>query len=337
LLIRTLVQRRVLEGHREGPQGERGARRRERAHDARIDAAAQVPADRYVGLEAQPHRRAQQLVQGLERVRRLGGGLGVVERVVAPYREPPVLPPRAAPGLERADPPKRSAGRARRPEREDLVQALGIERALDLARDQQRFHLGREIEIAVPLRVIQRQDAESVAREKHGPGAPVVDRERELAVQALQHPLAPLLVSVHQHLGVAAGAEQVPAGLQLAAQCEVVEDLAVVDDEDAAVFVRHGLHPARQIDHAQPGVGEAHPVVDVQPEPVRPAVPDGGRHPLQQLRGHAHWAPARDTGHTAHQEPPPPSRAATPTSGTGATSNEVRWSGRVTARLCSIS
>ncbi len=106
-----------------------------------------------------------------------------------------------------------------------------------------------------------------------------------------------------------------PAGLQLPAQHEVVEDLAVVDDEDAPVLVRHGLRPARQVDHAQSNVGEADPLIHVQPETVGAAVSDDARHPLQDLGGDAYGASASDPGDAAHQVFP-----ATP--GTDATSGK---------------
>ncbi len=308
LLVPAHVERGVVERHRKRAQRVRRARRRERAHDARIDAAAQVPADRHIRLEAQPYGRAQQLIECVERVRRLGRRLGVVERVVAPHRQATVLPAGAAAGLERADPSERGAGSARRPEREDFVQALRVERGLHFSGRQQGLHFGPEIQIAVALRVVQRQNAESVAREKQGPRAAVVDRERELAVEALQHPLAPLLVGVHQHFGIAPGAEQMPASLQLPAQHEVVEDLAVVDDEDAPVLVRHGLRPARQVDHAQSNVGEADPLIHVQPETVGAAVSDDARHPLQDLGGDAYGASASDPGDAAHQSGKPSPR-----------------------------
>ena len=50
LLVHALVEGGVLERHRERPQHVRGASRRQRAHDARVDAATQIATDGHVGL-----------------------------------------------------------------------------------------------------------------------------------------------------------------------------------------------------------------------------------------------------------------------------------------------
>ena len=158
----------------------------------------------------------QQLVERFEGIGGLGRGLRISERVVASDRQPPILPARTASGLERANPPEGRPRRKRRPEREHLVQSLGVECSLHLAGCQEGLDFGCEVEIAITLGVIQRQDAEAVPCEEHAAHVAVVDRERELPVQTLQHALAPLLVGMHEHLGVAPGAEQMPPGFQLA-------------------------------------------------------------------------------------------------------------------------
>ncbi len=247
----------------------------------------------------------QQVVERLQGVRRLGGRARVVERIVPPDRQRSLPPPRPAPRLERPDAAERGARRPRRPEGEHLVQPLGVERPLHFAAREQRLDLGREVQVPVPLGVVQRQDPEAIAGEEQRRGTTIVQREGELAVEPLEQPLAPLLVAVNQHLGVAARAEHVTAHLELVPQLEVIVDLAVVDHADVPVLVRHRLRAAGDIDHAQPHVREADPVVRVQAEPIGPTMPDRGRHALEQLGRYAARPLAGDACQAAHQPCPP--------------------------------
>ncbi len=61
-----------------------------------------------------------------------------------------------------------------------------------------------------------------------------------------------LLVEVDEDLGVAIGREAVPGALQLPLQLAVVVDLAVLDDDDAAVLVGDRLVPVREVDDRKP-------------------------------------------------------------------------------------
>src|SRR5947209_8590203 len=83
---------------------------------------------------------------------------------------------------------------------------------------------------------------------EQAPLAGVPDGERELAVEALDAGRPPLLPEVDQHLDVGAGAEAVPARLELGAELPVVEDLAVADEDQRAVFVEDRLVSSLQID-----------------------------------------------------------------------------------------
>ena len=85
---------------------------------------------------------------------------------------------------------------------------------------------------------------------------------------------APRLVGVDDDLGVAAGAEAVAERLELGAQLDVVEDLAVEDDPQRAVLVGQRLLAGRQVDDGQAGVRQAGALVAIGPELVRPAVPE---------------------------------------------------------------
>ena len=79
------------------------------------------------------------------------------------------------------------------------------------------------------------------------PLAPVPDREREHAAEAVEAVDPPLLERVDDHLGVGVvGAEAMAGRLELGAELGVVVDLAVEDEPHRAVLVRHRLHRRRR-------------------------------------------------------------------------------------------
>ena len=91
--------------------------------------------------------------------------------------------------------------------------------------------------------------------------------------------VAPLFVGVNDGLGVGARAVAMAGGFELRPDVGVVVDLAVEDDPDRAVLVRHRLMAGRQIDDAQPPVAERRPIVDEFTGVVWPAMRDDVAHP----------------------------------------------------------
>ena len=75
----------------------------------------------------------------------------------------------------------------------------------------ERLDLRREIERPVVDRVVERLDAEAVARREELAVARVPDRERELASQRVERARAAILVEVQRDLAVRARAEDVPS------------------------------------------------------------------------------------------------------------------------------
>ena len=137
----------------------------------------------------------------------------------------------------------------------------------------ERLELGSEDEPAFrQQRIVQRLDAEPVARQEQRFAVAVPQRESEHSAEPLDAILAPLLPRMDDDLGVALGPEDVAEARELGDQLLVVVDLAVVDDDDAAVLVEQRLLPRRQIDDRQPAVAETDAGLDVQPDFVRSAM-----------------------------------------------------------------
>ena len=102
-------------------------------------------------------------------------------------------------------------------------------------------------------------------------------------------------------LGVAGGADGVPAGDEPLAQVPVVVDLPVEDDHLRAVFVEDRLATAAQVDDAESAHAEADGALYVQPLVVGPAVRYRGAHPPQQrFRHRALPLPVHDSRDAAH-------------------------------------
>ena len=176
---------------------------------------------------------------------------------------------------------------------------------LDLRVRQERLDLGGEDERLRRPGEVQRLDADAVTGQEQRAPARVPDADPEHPVQALDDPRAPLLVAVDDHLGVGVvGAEAVPLLDELPAQREVVVDLAVEDDLDRSVLVRHRLVGCRrQVDDRQAAEGEPDVALRRQPQAVavRPAVhhrvPHAGEDVrVDGLRGRGR-EPADDSAH----------------------------------------
>ncbi len=152
-------------------------------------------------------------------------------------------------------------------EGQQLGYALGVDGGADLGVGQDGLGLGAEQHAVPGGPVVERLDPHPVADQQQFLGARVPECEGVHAVEPGGEVLAPLEVGVEGHLGVAAGPEGVPVGLQLGAQLAVVVDLTAVggDQQGAAVVLDgHGLGAAGYVDHRQSAVAEGH--MRVQPQ-----------------------------------------------------------------------
>ncbi len=164
---------------------------------------------------------------------------------------------------------------------------------------QDRLDLRREDHAGAALRVVQRLDAQAVARQEQLLVRRVPQREGEHAGEVGDHLLAPLLVTAQDHLGVGViGRESVPLGLQLGAELGRVVDLAVVDECQATVVRVDGLVAAVDVDDRQAPHADGEVLVDLDAEPVRAAMDHGVEHSTQQL-----LVDTGETGDPAHRWP----------------------------------
>ena len=171
-------------------------------------------------------------------------------------------------------------------QREIGVERLGAPFTRNVGILEQGLDLGPEDDPARHRGVVERLDAEPVAREQEPPRVRVPDREGEHAAEAVDAVLAPLLVAVRDHLGVGVGPEAVAVRDQLAADLGEVVDLAVEDDLHRSVLVADRLVAGRQIDDAQPPVAEPDGAVEIVAAGIGPAVDHGVGHGDQSGAAH---------------------------------------------------
>ncbi len=175
-------------------------------------------------------------------------------------------------------------------EREILLDCERIDRPVEPGVQQQRLDLGREQQVPVrQQRVVQRLDAQAVARKEERLAVAIPQCEGKHAAEAFHAALAPRLPGMHDHLGVAARVEAVTERLQLRYQRLVVVDLAVVDDDDRAILVVERLLAGREVDDREAAMAERHTGLEVHAVSIR--------------------APVGDRVVHAQREPPCPARA----------------------------
>ena len=283
----SLVEVALVEPDRERAHLARGLRG-ERGQRARVDPAGEEDADGHVGDEMSPNRVAQPLAQLLgELVLAFGSDLalrhGAWSRVALDrdVRALPGLPDEHAPGRQLAYVAEDRQRRRHEAEREERLERVLVDLAGEVRLAHQRLQLGREGERVSGQPVVERLDAETVAREDEALSPRVPDRDREHPPETLREKRPVLLVEVREDLRVALRAEGMALVDELGTQLAVVVDLAVLHDGDRAVLVRQRLVARLQVDDRQAPRGEPGPVVDEHAVAVRAL---GGRAPRSSPR-----------------------------------------------------
>jgi hypothetical protein len=102
-----------------------------------------------------------------------------------------------------------------------------------------------------------------------------------LTIELIDEGVSVLLVRMHDRFGVGAGAENMSDALQVGAQLELIEYLAVEDGPDGLVFVTDRLIASGQIDDGEARVRQAHGAALMEAEAIGPAVTQRADHALQ--------------------------------------------------------
>jgi hypothetical protein len=126
--------------------------------------------------------------------------------------------------------------------------------------------------------VIERLDAESIARNEQPLLTDIPDGKSEHAAQPCGHRFAPLLVPVDDNFGIRSRPERVTTSDELGAQLGKVIDFAVEDYADRLVFVEHWLSAAGDVNDCEPPMPQAAMCSVPETLPVGTPVRDSVRH-----------------------------------------------------------
>jgi len=164
-----------------------------------------------------------------------------------------------------------------------------------------RLDLGREHQGIRAPDIEQRRDAGRVARQQHHAAVRIVECQGELAFEPVEEGEPKFFIEVHQHLDVDIGPEAVSAALQLGAQCTVVEDLPIADENDRAVFVEDWLGAAGRVDNGETPHAECETGLAMTRGVVGAAMRQCFGHARQQVPIRQRWIPrCIEADKTAH-------------------------------------
>ena len=133
---------------------------------------------------------------------------------------------------------------------------------------------------SIRQRVVQRLDAQSVARQQQTPAARVIDRESKHAAQLLNTIASHLLVEMDDHFCVAVSVENVTAAFEIRTKLGEVVNFSVVDDTDGFVFVENRLVTSGEVDDAQPPHAQARAVLYENAFVIGSAMNNALTHPM---------------------------------------------------------
>ena len=125
-----------------------------------------------------------------------------------------------------------------------------VKTAIDARMHEQRFEFRGKDQFAVADAVVERFDAEAIARQEQPFLITVPNRDREHPVATLQGLDTVERELVQQHLGIRLRVENASAPFEFRAKFQVIINLAIIDDVIAPVVAAHRLCAAREIDDA---------------------------------------------------------------------------------------
>ena len=156
--------------------------------------------------------------------------------------------------------------------------AAGIQEAL-LLRSQYRLDSER---IETPFRWRRKWPHPKRSRASSTSRVAILSR-KQTSIKPLES-RAPTLVTVHQHLRVALGAENVAPPFELMPEFGMVENLARRCKDDLTILIRQRLPTTYHVHDVQPDMCEAYLPAGVESVTIRSPVSDRGGHPTSEGR-----------------------------------------------------
>ena len=178
------------------------------------------------------------------------------------------------------------------------------------AAGKQRAHFGGKQEGFAGSRVIERLDAQGIARKKYGGCTAVASLGQfdhgkgKHAAEFCGAIFAPLLVGVDDYFGVRARAKLVAGSFQLLAQFAEIINFAVVDNGERAGLVPNGLGATGKINDAETAGGGHDGRRDENSLFIGAAMNDGGKHAADERLAGFIGVEADGTANSTHRASP---------------------------------
>ena len=164
---------------------------------------------------------------------------------------------------------------------ENVIESLAVGSRRNHSGSEQTFDFGGEEQpIALPAPE-KWGNSKPIASEVQLPLPHIPERNGKLSPQLLPGRFAVILPEMRNDLGVAVSNEAMAFRGELFAPLDVIEELAVEDHKQAAIFVGHRLLAIGQSDNAQAARGQGDAGSLEKPLLIRTAMDDCSRHPLQ--------------------------------------------------------
>ena len=245
--------------------------RRHAQDGRRVQPAAQVAAYRHIGAQTHPHGIVERVAQpfderrGIIACRRFFGGR-IIKVPVSPQTHSGTAGDEEMPGRDLANAVEQGAV-LRHQSAFQMPEGLAVPGGGNPG-GEQGLDLGRQTQRAAIVMVVQRLDAEAVARREQQLVALVPQREGEFPAQLMQAVGPELVIQVQGDFAVGTGLQPITALAQLVLYAFKVVKLAVDDDPQRAVLIADRLRAAFRIDNTEPGVPQRHPAIRREPGPL---------------------------------------------------------------------
>ena len=171
-------------------------------------------------------------------------------------------------------------------EGEDLIEATAVWLGGDVSGGEEAFYFGGEEEPVALPGPVEGGDAEAISGEGDLVARLVKESDGELAAELAEDVLATFLPEVGDEFGVAMGDEVVAALEEFGALLAIVEEFAIEDDGDGAVFVCDGLLAIGEVDDAETAGGEGEAGAMEEAFFVEAAMNEGASHAFDDAIRH---------------------------------------------------
>ena len=252
----------------------------------RVDPTGEKDAERNVGDQVAADRFVDEFSNDLDcLVLRPDGGVRfIAELPVALEADRSLLGDEHCPGQKFAGVAENRRRRRHVGEAQVVVEGLVVDRAVESGCEE-ALQLGAEKQPPAAEGVMERLDAEAIARDHEAALPRVPEREGEHAAQPGGAARSELLVEMDDDLGVAVRREAMTTSLEIAPQLLEVVYLPVEDDRDRTVLVGNRLVPAREVDDRETTHAHRQWSIDVEALVVGASVDDDVAHRAGEVPG----------------------------------------------------